>query len=96
MIARAVIPIGDLGTGGRATELNHVPLICGGGTAAGGPNRGDEVGPLKVAYASKNITTCLDCPVLGSPSEVSDFRRRKPFEICVNGFLTWSYTATQK
>ena len=48
MIARAVIPVADLGSGGRPTELNHVPLICGGGTAAGGPNRGEEVGKVSL------------------------------------------------
>jgi hypothetical protein len=59
MIARAVIPIGDLGTGGRATELNHVPLICGGGTAAGGPNRGDEVGKISLTVRAWPRETLL-------------------------------------
>ena len=42
MICRAVVPVADLGAGGRPTELNHVPLICGGGDRRGrrGPRRG--------------------------------------------------------
>ena len=48
MICRAVVPVADLGAGGRPTELNHVPLICGGGTAAGGADRGEEVGKVSL------------------------------------------------
>ena len=42
------MPVADLGAGGRPTELNHVPLICGGGTAAGGADRGEEVGKVSL------------------------------------------------
>ena len=47
-ICRAVVPVADLGTGNRPTELNHVPLICAGGIAAGGANRGEEVGKISL------------------------------------------------
>ena len=41
MICRAVVPVADLGAGGRPTELNHVPLICGGDRRGRrGPRRG--------------------------------------------------------